>query len=1239
VIVRNYNGAKGAIRAFVTGMPENGPPTQKSELILHPASADPTFYYNLDWIPPYGSVMLRIQDGKSALIPIELQFGNGEVWTYQAILKPLQPTVYSIDMGAFHYSVAGRVTGPNSAGLAGVKVSLSPLNLDVFTNANGDYTFGKIVAGDYTVVPTLAGYDFVPASAPVHLTGDTTANFSGFPVTITKKISGKVTLGGAALSSVSVVLSGDGSGTNTTATDGTYSFSNLPTGKNYTVTPALAGYSFTPSSQPFTNLQIDQTADFIATRLNYTITGKVAANGGGLQSAIVSLTGGKNDSTLTDTNGNFTFSNLPGGASYTVTFGKTGYTFTPPSVSIPSLTKDERADTTATILYTISGQATKSGSALAGVTMTLTGGPGGTRTTDTSGNYSFTSLPAGGNYIITPSLAGHTFNPASSPINNLQSNQTANFTATPVVTTGSISGQVVKSGVALPGVTITLAGGSGGTAVTDSSGNYSFAALPAGANYTITPSLANHTFAPANYAVSNLQGTFTASFTASSTGTSANWLVFLKAQDAWAIKTDGTGLRQLTSYGDLAGLPRLANGTLVYRRSEQLYSRAFEGGTPTAIPNASGVQEFDLDSTGAKLLLTHSGDSGGGYANQVLYTMNLDGSGKVAINTLASQHNAMPTFGRDGYIYLDQSNVGDAYSHKVYRIPTTGTNNSTQLVTFFSQFATPGFNNRVLFYGNTDNTNDPLPLYVMNANGSGQVQIPNATMDYMTSWPAFDYSADVAYYIQSGTLYRINLDGSGKVALTTGIDVYSGVDFGLTPIQGFGIAGKVLKNGSALAGVTMTLTGASGGTRTTDASGAYSFDALPAGGSYTVTPSFANHTFSPASAPFNNLQSSQTADFTATLITFNISGQVTKSGSGLAGVTITLTGGPGGTRTTDTSGNYAFTGLPSGGNYTLTPSLTNYTFSPSSLPINNLLANQTANFTAALGAAPTSVSVSPNSGTGGKQIFQFKSSDPNGAGDIYYAQFNFSNPMGAVNSCYIHHDPATNAFYLLNDDASGWFGLIGGTGKVSNSQCLLDGVGTGSTKSGNDLTTTLNLSFRSSFTGSKNVYLYTADKEDNATGWVQIGTWTPTGNNNLTEVVSVLPNSGSASSQVFTLRLRDGDGAANIWWNQISINAGLNGYNGCYIHHDPANNVFYLLNDAATEWYGLFGATAGVVQNSQCILRGSGSTRALSGTDLVVTYDLQFKTDFKGVKDIYVQGSDLQGNMQPWKRMGGWTVP
>ncbi|MCW5982001.1 MAG: SBBP repeat-containing protein [Bryobacteraceae bacterium] len=97
--------------------------------------------------------------------------------------------------------------------------------------------------------------------------------------------------------------------------------------------------------------------------------------------------------------------------------------------------------------------------------------------------------------------------------------------------------------------------------------------------------------------------------------------------------------------------------------------------------------------------------------------------------------------------------------------------------------------------------------------------------------------------------------------------------------------------------------------------------------------------------------SSTTWSFTtANVPTYSISGKVTKGGAGLAGVTVTLTGGPGGTRTTSATGDYSFTGLPAGGPYTVTPALAGSTFQPPSRTYNNLSSNQSgADFTAASG--------------------------------------------------------------------------------------------------------------------------------------------------------------------------------------------------------------------------------------------------------------------------------------------------
>jgi hypothetical protein len=62
-----------------------------------------------------------------------------------------------------------------------------------------------------------------------------------------------------------MTLSGDQSGSTTTAANGTYSFSNLLANGNYTVTPSLTGFVFAPASLSFTNLTSDPTANFTGT--------------------------------------------------------------------------------------------------------------------------------------------------------------------------------------------------------------------------------------------------------------------------------------------------------------------------------------------------------------------------------------------------------------------------------------------------------------------------------------------------------------------------------------------------------------------------------------------------------------------------------------------------------------------------------------------------------------------------------------------------------------------------------------------------------------------------------------------------------------------------------------------------------------------------------------------------------------------------------------------------------------
>jgi len=137
-------------------------------------------------------------------------------------------------------------------------------------------------------------------------------------------------------------------------------------------------------------------------------------------------------SVTTESDGSYQFSRLRAGGNYTVTATLVHFTLTPSSQTFSNLSSDQVLDfsalTSDSNFQFISGQITENGVPLPGVTMTLSGSQPGLRTTDSNGNYSF-QLIFGGDYTVTPTLNGFTFGPASQTFNQLNADQTANFTA------------------------------------------------------------------------------------------------------------------------------------------------------------------------------------------------------------------------------------------------------------------------------------------------------------------------------------------------------------------------------------------------------------------------------------------------------------------------------------------------------------------------------------------------------------------------------------------------------------------------------------------------------------------------------------------------------------------------------------------------------------------------------------------------------------------------------------------
>jgi hypothetical protein len=140
---------------------------------------------------------------------------------------------------------------------------------------------------------------------------------------------------------------------------------------------------------------------------------------------------------------------------------------------------------------------------------------------------------------------------------------------------------------------------------------------------------------------------------------------------------------------------------------------------------------------------------------------------------------------------------------------------------------------------------------------------------------------------------------------------------------------------------------------------------------------------------------------------------------------------------------------------------------------------------------PQAVSVSPSSGSGSTQVFTFTYSDPRGYTAIGSTQTLIGSSLFASGSCYLFFNRYLNTIYLFNDAGTAWSSpvTLGQAGTLQNGQCALNAAASSVTGVGNTLTLNLSLTFKTSYAGSKNVYMEVYDGASDS-GWVQNGVWT-----------------------------------------------------------------------------------------------------------------------------------------------------
>jgi hypothetical protein len=453
----------------------------------------------------------------------------------------------------------------------------------------------------------------------------------------TYTISGTISLsGGGNLQGVTVTLTSGGNtvGSATTGSNGQYSITGVANG-SYTLTPALAGYTFNPTTlSPTVSGTNVQNENFTATMNTYTISGTISLNtGGNLQGVTVTLTSGGNTvgSATTDSNGQYSIAGVANG-SYTLTPTLAGYTFNPTNLPpTVSGTNVQNENFTATAIppgtYSISGTISLNGQGLSGVTVNY--GGNNSVTTNGSGAYSISGL-ANGSYTLTPSLAGYSFNPTNQAITISGGNATQNFT--PTQNTYTISGTITLNGTGLAGVTVSS---SAGSATTNGSGAYTISGVANG-SYTLTPSLAGYTFNPTSQAITVSGGNATQDFTSTQNTYTISGTITLNGTGLAGVAVNYGGNNSVTTNGSGAyTISGVANGS--YTLTPSLADYTF---TPTS-------QTITISGGNAAQNFAATAIPPGTYSISGTITLNSNGLSGVTVNY--GGNNSVTTNGAGAY--------------------------------------------------------------------------------------------------------------------------------------------------------------------------------------------------------------------------------------------------------------------------------------------------------------------------------------------------------------------------------------------------------------------------------------------------------------------------------------------------------------------------------------------------------------------------------------------------------------
>ncbi len=788
------------------------------------------------------------------------------------------------------------------------------------TNSLGAYSFtGQPLGQNYTVSPSKPNFTFSPASATHHnLAADPNDAFTGTLQTFT--ISGQVTLGGASLSGVTMTLSGGANATVATDSSGNYSFANLIAG-SYTVTPSLQNFSFSPASATL-NISSNQTADFAATNLLASLTGKIA---------FVSSRG-------------ISRMNADGSGLALIIANTRSSTFLSPAIS-------KNGSKLAYIEHSIGGLGTN--------TLKVSNADG-------SSPVSLTTLDSGRSdfgLAWSPDQTIVTACKTVSGVVKLINVAVSTGTITSIVSSGTTNEQPVWS----PDGTKIAFSRDDVTTTLDGRAIFTVSANGTGLTKLTFPALVDSlpTWSPDGTKIAflrSLSGITTEVFVMNPDGTGQNDVFSVPITEQlsdieWA--PDSSRLAIITRSGTAQRLVSiLPNGTSELVISSNLGGTAFDW-SPTPfvlIPPGTGVgvtigrvgvnlPSVPFNGAGNQTLTAEPispaslGDPPPNFVyGNFAYDISTDGTftppATVCIDLPSDAYPDAASFNELSLLHYENGLFTDITSSRDlgnFRLCGQSATLGSFVVAEHINASLPSITGLVV-----DQNGNPVDDITLSLTGSSSQQ---ATTGFDGTFHFVDLVQGGNYVLTPTTIgSTYNAPFAGFLSL----NAEQSAVFVATP-GNFGISGTITDENQLPAdGVTVSLSGTVDNVTLTDADGKYSFEQLPSGGSYVVAPSVEGSVFFPNYVPIDSLQNNLTAvDFEKVPFSqgpFSIGGRLTDTnGQGLTNVLVVLTGDSASALRTAKSnpfGYYRFDNVPGSQSYTVSVSTKRYDFANPSQVIN-----------------------------------------------------------------------------------------------------------------------------------------------------------------------------------------------------------------------------------------------------------------------------------------------------------------